>query len=156
AFSARTKLLAIGAASNILGTITDVAAAANLAHEAGASCFVDAVHYAPHALVDARAIGCDLLVCSPYKFYGPHLGTVYVRRDLLERLDVPKVGPPAETGPERPASGSPSPAPHTGAERREPATLSHGPMGGAGAAVDFLPALAKQAGSRRDALARTM
>src|SRR5262249_46431298 len=62
AFSPRTKLLAIGAASNILGTITDVTAAARLAHDAGALCFVDAVHYAPHAPVDVRAIGCDLLV----------------------------------------------------------------------------------------------
>jgi cysteine desulfurase family protein (TIGR01976 family) len=140
AFSARTKLLAIGAASNILGTITDVTAAARLAHDAGALCFVDAVHYAPHALVDVGAIGCDLLVCSPYKFYGPHLGTVYVRRDLLERLDVPKVEPAADTGPERLETG----------------TLSHEAIVGAGAAVDFLASLAKDAGSRRACLTRTM
>ncbi len=139
AFSPRTKLLAIGAASNILGTITDVAAAARLAHDAGALCFVDAVHYAPHALVDVRAIGCDLLVCSPYKFYGPHLGTVYVRRDLLERLDVPKVEPAADTAPERLETG----------------TLSHEAIVGAGAAVDFLASLANQAVSRRDGLALT-
>ena len=129
AFSPRTKLLAIGAASNILGTITDVAAAARLARDAGALCFVDAVHYAPHALVDVRAIGCDLLVCSPYKFYGPHLGTVYVRRDLLERLDVPKVEPAADIAPERLETG----------------TLSHEAIVGAGAAVDFLASLANQA-----------
>jgi cysteine desulfurase family protein (TIGR01976 family) len=140
AFSPRTKLLAIGAASNILGTMTDVAAATRLAHDAGALCFVDAVHYAPHALVDARAIGCDLLVCSPYKFYGPHLGTAYVRRDLLERLDVPKVEPAADVGPERLETG----------------TLSHEAIVGAGAAVDFLASLANHAGNRRDALARTM
>jgi cysteine desulfurase family protein (TIGR01976 family) len=140
AFSPRTKLLAIGAASNILGTITDVAAAARLAHDAGALCFVDAVHYAPHALVDVRAIGCDLLVCSPYKFYGPHLGSVYVRRELLERLDVPKVEPAADTAPERLETG----------------TLSHEAVVGAGAAVDFLASLATQAVSRRDGLAQTL
>jgi len=140
AFSPRTKLLAIGAASNILGTITDVTAAARLAHDAGALCFVDAVHYAPHALVDVRAIGCDLLVCSPYKFYGPHLGTVYVRRDLLERLDVPKVEPASDVGPERLETG----------------TLSHEAIVGAAAAVDFLAALANDAGGRRARLVRTM
>ena len=140
AFSPRTKLLAIGAASNILGTITDVAAAARLAHDAGALCFVDAVHYAPHALVDVRAIGCDLLVCSPYKFYGPHLGTIYVQADLLARLDVPKVEPAADDGPERLETG----------------TLSHEAIVGAGAAVDFLASLATHAGSRRDRLALTM
>jgi cysteine desulfurase family protein (TIGR01976 family) len=140
AFSQRTKLLAIGAASNILGTITDVTAAARLAHDAGALCFVDAVHYAPHALVDVRAIGCDLLVCSPYKFYGPHLGTVYVRRDLLERLDVPKVEPASDAAPERLETG----------------TLSHEAIVGSGAAVDFLASLATDAGSRRARLARTM
>jgi cysteine desulfurase family protein (TIGR01976 family) len=140
AFSPRTKLLAIGAASNILGTITDVAAAARLARDAGAQCFVDAVHYAPHAAVDVRAIGCDLLVCSPYKFYGPHLGAVYVRRDLLERLDVPKVEPAATVGPERLETG----------------TLSHEAIVGTAAAVDFLASLAHDAGSRRDRLVRTM
>ena len=140
AFSSRTKLLAIGAASNILGTITDVAAATRLAHDAGALCFVDAVHYAPHALVDVKAIGCDLLVCSPYKFYGPHLGTVYVRRDLLERLDVAKVEPASNTAPERLETG----------------TLSHEAIVGAGAAVDFLASLANHAGNRREGLARTM
>jgi cysteine desulfurase family protein (TIGR01976 family) len=140
AFSPRTKLLAIGAASNILGTITDVTAAARLAHDAGALCFVDAVHYAPHALVDVRAIGCDLLVCSPYKFYGPHLGTVYVRRDLLERLDVPKLEPASDVGPERLETG----------------TLSHEAIVGAAAAVDFLAALANDAGGRRARLVRTM
>jgi cysteine desulfurase family protein (TIGR01976 family) len=140
AFSPRTKLLAIGAASNILGTITDVAAAARLAHAAGALCFVDAVHFAPHELVDVAAIGCDLLVCSPYKFYGPHLGTVFVRRDLLERLDVPKVEPAQDSAPDRLETG----------------TLSHEAIVGAAAAVDFLASLAGDAGSRRERLARTM
>jgi cysteine desulfurase family protein (TIGR01976 family) len=140
AFSPRTKLLAIGAASNILGTINDVAGAARLAHDAGALCFVDAVHYAPHELVDVRAMGCDLLACSPYKFYGPHLGTLFVRRDLLERLDVPKVEPAADVAPDRLETG----------------TLSHEAIVGAGAAVEFLASLAGEAGSRRERLARTM
>ena len=140
AFSPRSKLLAIGAASNILGTITDVAAATRLAHDAGALCFVDAVHYAPHALVDVKAIGCDLLVCSPYKFYGPHLGTAYVRRDLLQRLDVPKVEPASNATPERLETG----------------TLSHEAIVGAAAAVDFLASLANHPGSRRAGLVRTM
>jgi selenocysteine lyase/cysteine desulfurase len=139
AFSPRTKLLAIGAASNILGTITDVAAAARLAHEAGALCFVDAVHYAPHELVDVGAIGCDLLVCSPYKFYGPHLGTAFVRRDLLERLDLPKVEPAADCAPDRLETG----------------TQSHEAIVGAAAAVDFLASLADGAGSRRERLVQT-
>ena len=122
----RTKLLAIGAASNALGTITDVAAATKLAHDAGALCFVDAVHYAPHALVDVRAIGCDFLACSAYKFYGPHIGILYGRRALLESLDVPKLAPAPEIPPERLETG----------------TGNHEGMVGAAAAVRFLADLA--------------
>jgi cysteine desulfurase family protein (TIGR01976 family) len=140
AFTPRTRLLAIGAASNALGTVTDVAAAARLAHEAGALCFVDAVHFAPHAFVDVRAMGCDLLACSPYKFYGPHLGTMYVRRELLERLDVPKLEPAGDNAPDRLETG----------------TQSHEAIVGAAAAVDFLASLAPAAGNRRAALRRTM
>jgi cysteine desulfurase family protein (TIGR01976 family) len=140
AFSPRTKLLAIGAASNALGTINDVTAATQLAHDAGALCFVDAVHFAAHELVDVRAIGCDLLACSPYKFYGPHLGTMFVRRELLERLDVPKLEPAGDHAPERLETG----------------TLSHEAIVGAGAAVDFLASLAGGTPTRRDALRHTM
>jgi cysteine desulfurase family protein (TIGR01976 family) len=86
----RTRLVAIGAASNALGTITDVARAADLARRRGALVFVDAVHFAPHARLDVAALGCDLLACSAYKFYGPHLGVLYGRRSLLDALDVPK------------------------------------------------------------------
>ena len=89
----RTRLLAIGAASNAIGTITDVTAATRLAHAAGALVFVDAVHYAPHVLVDVQTIGCDLLACSPYKFYGPHMGLAHARRELLERWRPYKVRP---------------------------------------------------------------
>ena len=89
--SRRTKLLAIGAASNALGTINDVAAAARMAHAAGALLFVDAVHYAPHQLVDVREMDCDFLGCSAYKFYGPHVGVLYGKHDLLDALDLPKL-----------------------------------------------------------------
>jgi cysteine desulfurase family protein (TIGR01976 family) len=85
----KTRLLAIGAASNALGTITDVRGAAELAHAAGALVFVDAVHLAPHELIDVAALKCDFLACSAYKFYGPHVGILYGRRELLERVDVP-------------------------------------------------------------------
>jgi selenocysteine lyase/cysteine desulfurase len=139
AFTSRTKLLAIGAASNALGTITDVAAAARLAHEAGALCFVDAVHFAAHELVDVQALGCDFLACSPYKFYGPHLGVLYGRRELLERLDAPKL----------------EPAPDHAPDRLETGTLSHEAIVGAGAAVDWLASLAAGASTRREALAAT-
>ena len=119
------RLLAIGAASNALGTISDVAEATRMAHEAGALVFVDAVHYAPHELVDVRATDCDFLACSPYKFYGPHLGVLYGRRELLEKLDVPRL----------------QPAPNTAPERMETGTLSHEAIAGAAAAVDFLASL---------------
>ena len=96
----RTRLLAIGAASNALGTITDVRRAGDLVHAVGGLLFVDAVHYAPHVLVDVGALGCDLLACSAYKFYGPHVGVLYGRRALLESLDVPKLLPAPNAAPD--------------------------------------------------------
>jgi cysteine desulfurase family protein (TIGR01976 family) len=138
AFSPRTRLLAIGAASNALGTVTDVARACALARAVGALSFVDAVHYAPHELVDVRAIGCDFLACSAYKFYGPHVGVLYGRRDRLEALDAPKLAPAPETAPERMETG----------------TLDHEGIAGAGAAIEFLAGLAAQ-GGRRERLERT-
>jgi cysteine desulfurase family protein (TIGR01976 family) len=137
--SPRTRLLAIGAASNALGTVNDVARACTLARAAGALSFVDAVHYAPHALVDVRAIGCDFLACSAYKFYGPHVGILYGRRERLEALDVPKLAP----------------APDTAPERLETGTLNHEGIVGSGAAVDFLASLAG-GGTRRDRLERAL
>ncbi len=138
----RTRLVAIGAASNAIGTINDVARATALAHGVGALAFVDAVHYAPHALVDVRALGCDLLACSAYKFYGPHVGVLYGRHDLLASLDVPKL----------------QPAPDTAPERLETGTQNHEGIVGAGAAVGFLASLAVSAPgeslSRRAALER--
>jgi len=133
----RTRLVAIGAASNALGTINDVAAAGRLVHAVGGLLFVDAVHYAPHALVDVNAIGCDLLSCSAYKFYGPHIGVLYGRHDLLSRIDVPKLAP----------------APSTAPERLETGTQNHEGIVGAAAAVDFLASLDRgSAPTRRRAL----
>ncbi|MEJ7811188.1 MAG: cysteine desulfurase-like protein [Gemmatimonadaceae bacterium] len=123
---ARTRVVAIGAASNALGTVNDVRRAARAAHAVGALAFVDAVHFAAHALADVRATECDLLACSAYKFYGPHIGILYGRRDLLEDLDVPKL----------------IPAPDEAPERLETGTQNHEGMVGAGAAVDWLASLA--------------
>jgi len=121
----RTRLLAIGAASNSLGTIVDVAAACALARQAGVSSFVDAVHAAPHTLLDVHAIGCDFLAGSAYKFYGPHVGILFGRKERIEALDVPKV----------------LPAPDYAPERLETGTQNHEGIVGAGAAVDFLASL---------------
>ena len=123
----KTKLLAIGAGSNALGTVTDVTRAARLAHAVGALIFVDAVHYAPHALMDVRAMDCDFLACSPYKFYGPHTGVLYGRESLVAALDVPKLDP----------------APDWPSERLELGTQNHEGIVGTGAAVDFLASLQK-------------
>ncbi len=136
ALSGRTRLLAIGAASNALGTISDVARAVRLARDAGALTFVDAVHYAPHRLVDVRAIGCDFLACSAYKFYGPHIGVLYGRADRLAAVDIPKL----------------EPAPDTAPERLETGTLNHEGIAGAAAAVNFLASLQPGSGGRRDRL----
>ncbi|MBI2407523.1 MAG: cysteine desulfurase-like protein [Gemmatimonadetes bacterium] len=125
AFTPRTKLLAIGAGSNALGTMPDVTAAARLAHAAGALCFVDAVHYTPHGVVDVRAFDCDFLACSAYKYYGPHIGVLYGKAARLAALDVPKL----------------QPAPDTVPERIETGTQNHEGIVGAGAAVDFLASL---------------
>lgn len=138
--SSRTRLLAIGAASNILGTVTDVSRACGMAHAAGALAFVDAVHYAPHTLVDVNAIDCDFLACSAYKFYGPHIGILYGRRALIESLDVPKLFP----------------APNTAPERLETGTQNHEGIVGAGAAVDFFASLAANGkATRREQLTVT-
>jgi cysteine desulfurase family protein (TIGR01976 family) len=132
ALGPRTRLLAIGAASNALGTVNDVRRATQLAHAAGALCFVDAVHYAAHAAVDVAAIGCDFLACSAYKFYGPHIGVLFGRQALIESLDLPKLRP----------------APDSAPERLETGTQNHEGMVGAAAAVEFLAGLG-QGGDRR-------
>lgn len=137
-----TRLVCVGHASNLLGTINDVSHIAAAAHRHGALVFVDAVHSVPHLPVDVQALGCDLLACSPYKFFGPHAGVVWGRRELLERLDAYKLRP----------------APDSLPGRYETGTQSHEAMAGVTAAVDYLASLAPAAPSRRarlaDALAR--
>lgn len=93
ALSPRTRLVAVGLASNAVGTVNPVWQIAELAREVGALSFVDAVHYAPHGPIDVQDLECDFLVCSPYKFFGPHLGVLYGRLDLLQRLPAYKVRP---------------------------------------------------------------
>lgn len=139
ALEGRVRLLAIGGASNALGTINDVVRICRLARDRGVLTFVDAVHSAAHQLVDVKAIGCDFLACSPYKFYGPHCGVLWGRGVLLEEVPVPKLAP----------------APDDVPERLETGTLSHEAIVGSAAAIDFLAGLSPGTGSRRDALVRT-
>ena len=91
--TSRTRLVAVGYASNAVGTINDVAEVVRLAREAGALSYIDAVHYAPHGLIDVRAVDCDFLACSTYKFFGPHMGVLYGKREHLQRLRPYKVRP---------------------------------------------------------------
>lgn len=122
----RTKLVAIGAASNALGTINDIGRAIEMARSVGALVFVDAVHYAPHALVDVQSLDCDFLAMSAYKFYGPHVGVLFSKLTLLESIDFPKL----------------IPAPDAAPENAETGTQNQEGMVGAGVAVDFLASLA--------------
>ena len=101
-----TKLVAVGYASNAVGTINPVAEITKLAHAAGALMFIDAVHYAPHGPIDVRALDCDFLVCSPYKFFGPHMGTLYGKREQLLRFRPYKVRPAPDTVPDRWETGT--------------------------------------------------
>jgi cysteine desulfurase family protein (TIGR01976 family) len=129
----RTKIVAMGVASNALGTINDIRRAAEIAHQAGALLFADAVHSAPHRPTDVKAWGCDFLACSAYKFYGPHLGVLFGRRELLQSIDFPKL----------------LHAPDTPPEKAETGTLNHEGIAGAAAAVDFLSSLAEGATRRK-------
>jgi cysteine desulfurase family protein (TIGR01976 family) len=121
--SERTKVVAFPWASNAVGSITDVRRVADLAHEAGALAWVDAVHYAPHGPIDVAAAGVDVLICSPYKFFGPHLGLFFGRRDVLEGWDPYKVRPSAN-----------EPVSH----RFETGTLAHELLAGCTAAVEYI------------------
>jgi len=98
--TAKTRVVAVGYASNMVGTINPVAEITKLAHAAGALMFIDAVHYAPHGLIDVKALDCDFLICSPYKFFGPHMGTLYGKREHLEKFKPYKVRPAADTPPD--------------------------------------------------------
>ncbi|MFE0447046.1 cysteine desulfurase-like protein [Streptomyces fungicidicus] len=135
--SGRTRLVAVTAASNLLGTIPPIAEIARLVHEAGALLYVDGVHYAAHALADIEALGADFLVCSPYKFLGPHLGVLAARPALLETLRPDKLLPSTDVVP----------------ERFELGTLPYEFLAGTAAAVDFLAGLGAPGGTRRERLA---
>jgi cysteine desulfurase family protein (TIGR01976 family) len=127
----RTKIVAVGYASNALGTVNDVSTIVEWAHDAGALAFVDAVQYAPHGPIDVQALGCDLLVCSAYKFYGPHIGVLYGKYELLDRLRAYKV---------RPAQGDPPGKYETG-------TQNHEGIAGTLAAVDYLAQIGERYGA---------
>lgn len=137
----KTKLVAVGYASNAVGTINPVAEITCLAHQAGAMVYIDAVHYAPHGLIDVKALDCDFLVCSPYKFFGPHTGTLYGKREHLQRLRPYKVRPCTEQVPDRWETG----------------TQVHELIAGIGAAVEYIATLGRRsdntAQTRREALA---
>jgi cysteine desulfurase family protein (TIGR01976 family) len=126
----RTRLIAVGYASNAVGTINDVRRVVELARAVGAWVYVDAVHYAPHGPIDVQDLGCDFLVCSTYKYFGPHAGTLYGRYDLLEALSAYKV---------RPASSEPPGKFETG-------TQSHEAMAGTTAAVNYLASVGRRFG----------
>jgi cysteine desulfurase family protein (TIGR01976 family) len=139
--SERTRLVAVGCASNAVGTINPVKQITTWAHEVGAKVFLDAVHYAPHALLDVTAWDCDFLACSAYKFFGPHLGVMYGKRELLEELQPYKVRPATNELPGKWMTG----------------TQSHESIAGGAAAVDYLAGLGHRLTgeamlSRREAL----
>jgi len=125
----RTRLVAVGYASNAVGTINDVAEIIRLAHNVGALVFLDAVHYAPHGAIDVRALDCDFLACSPYKFFGPHAGALYGKREHLVRLRPYKVRA----------------APDHIPDRWETGTQNHEGLAGVAAAVDYLAELGRRA-----------
>jgi cysteine desulfurase family protein (TIGR01976 family) len=134
AINRRTKVVAVGYASNALGTINDVRTIISMAHAFDAWVYVDAVHYAPHGPIDVKELGCDFLVCSAYKFFGPHLGVLYGRYDLLETLPPRKVRPAGEAPPDKFETG----------------TNNFEGICGAAAAVDYLASVGKRFGSEFD------
>ena len=138
--SERTRLVAVTAASNLLGTRPEVAAIAAAAHDVGALVYVDAVHLAPHAAVDATALGADVLVCSPYKFFGPHLGVLTAAPALLETLHPDKLVASTKDVP----------------ERFELGTLPYELLAGTTAAVDFIASLVAGNGDRRERVLASM
>jgi len=136
----RTKLVAVGYASNAVGTINDVREITRLAHQMGALTYIDAVHYAPHAAIDVRALDCDFLVCSTYKFFGPHMGVLYGKREHLKRLAPYKVRANTDEIP----------------NCWEWGTLNHECIAGIGACVDYIASIGRQVepevSSRRQAV----
>lgn len=138
--SARTRLVAVTAASNLIGTMPDVRTIATRTHDAGALLYVDGVHYTAHSTVDVRELGADFFACSPYKFLGPHCGVVVGKRDLLAELRPGKLLPATDRVP----------------ERFELGTLPYELMAGTTAAVDFLAGMTSAQGSRRARLVAAM
>lgn len=106
--TAKTRLVAVTYASNVTGSIVDIKTITEAAHRVGAQVYVDAVHYAPHNLIDVQALGCDFLVCSAYKFFGPHIGMAYIAPQWLQRLQPYKVEPATDVGPGRFETGTQS------------------------------------------------
>jgi cysteine desulfurase family protein (TIGR01976 family) len=129
--SPRTRLVAVGFASNAVGTINPIRQIAEMAHAVGAWLWVDAVHYAPHGPIDVQELGCDFLVCSPYKFFGPHAGVAWGRYPLLEQLRAYKVRPAGDLPPDKFETG----------------TQSHEAQAGVLAAIEYLAELGKNFGS---------
>src|ERR1035438_2374916 len=125
----RTKLVAVGYASNAVGTINNVAEVVRLARQAGALSYIDAVHYAPHGLIDVRALNCDYLVCSTYQFFGPHMGVLYGKREHLKKPRPYKVRPSSDNIPSRWETG----------------TLNHECIAGIKACVDYWEDLGRHA-----------
>ncbi len=138
--SAKTKWVAVGLASNGVGTVNDVATITREAKRAGAMVFLDAVHYAPHGPIDVQALGCDFLACSTYKFFGPHVGVLWGRRELLESLPCYKVRPSSNELPGKWMTG----------------TQNHEGLAGVAAAVNYLADLAPPNANRRQRLQQTM
>ena len=129
--NSKTRLVAIGYASNAVGTINPVKEIVRLAHSVGALAYVDAVHYAPHGLIDVRDLNCDFLVCSTYKFFGPHMGVLFGKRNHLESLHPYKVRPLTEAVP----------------FRWEWGTLNHECIAGIAACVDYIASLSGESSS---------
>jgi cysteine desulfurase family protein (TIGR01976 family) len=125
--NSRTRLVAVGYAANAVGTLNDVHEVVRLAHDVGALAFIDAVHYAPHGSIDVRALDCDFLACSTYKFFGPHIGVIYGKADLLKRFQPYKVRPQYDSLPDRWETG----------------TQNHECLAGVTAAVDYLAGLGR-------------
>lgn len=138
--SAKTKLVAVGCASNAVGTRNPVKEITRLAHEAGALVFLDAVHLAPHAPIQINEWNCDFLACSAYKFFGPHVGILWGRRELLEQLPAYKVRPCPETLPDRWMTG----------------TQNFECIAGVGAALDYLAEIGKDKATTGSSIVRAM
>ena len=130
ALGPRTKVVAVGYASNAMGTVNPLREIIDLAHDAGALAYIDAVHYAPHGPIDVQALGCDFLVCSAYKFFGPHQGVLFGRHELLRDLPAAKVRPAGDDPPDKFETG----------------TANFEAIAGTTAAVDYLASVGERFG----------